>query len=121
MREVRSGRAFQVLMLLLVAQAWALMWLWQASPYGRYLEHGDWRSAGIGAVCAAVPGGVFVGRALIYLAGFVVMTAAMMLPTVMPLLGIFRRLTAARPDRGLLLTLVILGYLSAWTAFGLVA
>jgi predicted metal-binding membrane protein len=37
------------------------------------------------------------------------------------LLAIFRRLTAERPDRHLLMTLVIFGYLLVWSVFGLVA
>src|SRR5260370_41729907 len=49
------------------------------------------------------------------------MAAAMMRPTTVPLLGIFFRLVETRPDRAALLTLVILGYLSIWLAFGLAA
>ena len=39
----------------------------------------------------------------------------------MPLLGIFSRMTASRPDAGLLLTSVVLGYAIAWLGFGLLA
>jgi predicted metal-binding membrane protein len=45
----------------------------------------------------------------------------MMLPTVLPLLEIFRRMTAARADRARLLTLLIFGYLGIWSGFGVVA
>ena len=32
--------------------------LWAASPWARYLDHGDWTRLGlVGAICAAVPGG----------------------------------------------------------------
>jgi predicted metal-binding membrane protein len=58
---------------------------------------------------------------LLYVGGWVLMSAAMMLPTTMPLLGIFDRLTAPRPDRAILLALVIVGYLLTWSAFGLAA
>jgi predicted metal-binding membrane protein len=49
------------------------------------------------------------------------MTVAMMLPTTVPLLEIFRRLTAGRQDRSQLLALVITGYLGIWIGFGIVA
>jgi predicted metal-binding membrane protein len=45
----------------------------------------------------------------------------MMLPTTLPLLDRFRRLTAARADGGVLVTLVIAGYVAVWGAFGLFA
>jgi predicted metal-binding membrane protein len=56
-----------------------------------------------------------------YVAGWTLMTVAMMLPTTLPLLKIFRRLTARRADCRLLLTLVILGYLAVWLGFGIIA
>src|SRR5262249_31710314 len=59
--------------------------------------------------------------ALLYVSGWILMTTAMMLPTTLPLLNIFRRLTAQRRDRGILLALVIVGYLLIWGAFGLLA
>ena len=77
-RSSRSGLA-------LAALAWALLALWAASPWGRYLDHGDWTQAGlVGALCAAVPGGAV--PAALYAAGWVLMLAAMMLPTALPVL-----------------------------------
>jgi predicted metal-binding membrane protein len=49
------------------------------------------------------------------------MTIAMMLPTTVPLVLIFRRLSGRRPDANLLLALVISGYLTVWLGFGVVA
>jgi predicted metal-binding membrane protein len=49
------------------------------------------------------------------------MTVAMMLPTTLPLLENFRRLTAQRADRSQLVTLVIAGYLGVWLGFGIFA
>ncbi len=46
------------------------------------------------------------------------MTTAMMLPSTLPLLEIFRRLTIRRADRRILLSLVITGYLLTWGIFG---
>jgi predicted metal-binding membrane protein len=59
--------------------------------------------------------------AALYAGGWLLMSAAMMLPTALPLLEVFRRMTAARADHARLLALVILGYLGAWSGFGLVA
>jgi predicted metal-binding membrane protein len=49
------------------------------------------------------------------------MITAMMLPTTLPLLDIFGRITAGRPDGGALLGRVIAGYAAAWLSFGLIA
>jgi predicted metal-binding membrane protein len=51
-------------------------------------------------------------------AGWTLMTAAMMLPTTLPLLASFHALARRRPDRGLLVALVVTGYLGVWSAFG---
>jgi predicted metal-binding membrane protein len=104
----------------LIALAWLTLLIWEQSPYGRYLDHGQWMDIGLAAyLCQALPAGSIVLPALLYVGGWVLMTAAMMLPTALPLLGIFGRLVEGRPDRALLLTLVILGYLSIWGVFGL--
>src|SRR5437660_1497769 len=58
---------------------------------------------------------------LLYVGGWLLMTAAMMLPTVLPLLRLFDRLLAARSDRSLLIALLIGGYLLVWAAFGVAA
>jgi predicted metal-binding membrane protein len=106
----------------LIALAWLTLAVWEQSPYGRYLDHGEWLQSGLAAaVCRALPGGSLVLPALLYVGGWVLMTAAMMLPTTLPLLAIFARMTSSKPDRGLLLALLIVGYLSIWTLFGLVA
>jgi predicted metal-binding membrane protein len=106
----------------LIAFAWLTLVLWEQSPYGRYLDHGQWTELGLAAyVCHSLPAGNVVLPALLYVGGWVLMTAAMMLPTTLPLIGIFERLVEYRPDRAALLSLLILGYLSIWGAFGLVA
>ena len=106
----------------LVALAWASLMLWEASPWGRYLEHGDWTAVGLaGRVCSAVWGGRWLVPALIYAGGWLLMSTAMMLPTALPLLAIFERLTARRADRGTLMGLVVAGYLIVWGGFGVLA
>lgn len=106
----------------LVAFAWLALLLWEQSPYGRYLHHAQWTEIGIAAqLCRVLPAGPIVLPAVLYVGGWLLMSAAMMLPTTLPLLGIFDRLTQQRPDRARLLALVIFGYLLVWAAFGLTA
>ena len=115
-------RSFLPLLSSLIALAWLALWVWERSPYGRYLDHGQWTEVGFAAsLCRALPAGTIVLPALLYVGGWVLMSAAMMLPTAMPLLGIFSRLTERLPGRGTLFTMVILGYLLIWGAFGLAA
>ena len=104
----------------LIGTSWIALWLWGQSPYGRYLEHGRWIDTGPAAViCAALPAGTVLLPALLYAGGWLLMSVAMMLPTTLPLLNIFRRIIDARPDRVRLLALVIAGYLLTWAAFGI--
>jgi predicted metal-binding membrane protein len=49
------------------------------------------------------------------------MIVAMMLPTTLPVLRIFRGMVAGRPAAGRLYGLLIAGYLCAWLGFGLAA
>ena len=46
------------------------------------------------------------------------MTSAMMLPTTIPLVAMFRRLTRRRPQGTWLVSLLLIGYLAVWSAFG---
>jgi predicted metal-binding membrane protein len=116
MRASTDRRAFFWLIGVLISLAWLILWIWDRSPYGRYLHHAQLGSIGLWGSTASV----FVPVAL-YLSGWVLMTAAMMLPTTMPLLEIFRRLTSRRSDRWRLMAAVITGYLGIWLVFGLAA
>ncbi|MGH7268386.1 MAG: DUF2182 domain-containing protein [Candidatus Rokuibacteriota bacterium] len=58
------------------------------------------------------------GYVLLFLAGWTLMSVAMMLPTSLPVLATFRALAADRPDRRALVALVVTGYLTAWAGFG---
>jgi len=113
---------FAALLALLVVGSWAALWLWTASPYGRFLEHGGWAEAGaLEPLCRAVPGGAVLVPLLLHAVAWVLMIAAMMLPTAFPLLAMFRRITGARPDAARLGVLATLGFLVAWLAFAVVA
>jgi predicted metal-binding membrane protein len=121
-RTLEPRHAFPALLGGLVALAWLALFLWEASPHGRYLDHGRWTELGLGAwLCRAVPAGSTVVPALLYALGWVLMIAAMMVPTTLPLLGLFARVAEGRPDRTALLLLAVAGYLLAWLAFGLAA
>jgi len=116
------GATFPVLVAGVAASAWAVLALWSASPYGRYLDHGRWGDLGFAAeLCRVVPAGGLLVPAAFHAAAWMLMIAAMMLPTTLPLLAIFRRITAERADAAHLLTNVIVGYLCAWIAFGFAA
>ena len=86
------------------AVAWALLWWFGSSSFGRYFEHRDLASSS--------------GSAPLVLVGWLVMIAAMMLPTTAPLLAVFRRIVADRPNPGRLLGAVIAGYAAVWTLVG---
>jgi predicted metal-binding membrane protein len=108
--RVDDRRPFLVVFAALVALAWLALWLWGRSPFGQNVSHHALPHAGHGSLAL---------RSLLFLAGWSVMTVAMMLPSSLPLVAIFHRLTRGRPDRPLLVVLVVGGYLGVWTLFGL--
>jgi predicted metal-binding membrane protein len=112
MWSARDDRLSLALIGALIALAWLALAAGGQSPYGRYLHHGTLDGAGPrdGAALLAV-----------MLVGWLVMTVAMMLPTSLPLLVLFSRMTARRPDGRRLVALLVVGYLAIWTLFGLAA
>jgi predicted metal-binding membrane protein len=110
------------LVALLVLGSWAILWLWSESPYARYLGHDGWTDIGaLAALCRALPQGDIVVPLSLHAGAWVLMIAAMMLPTTFPLLAVFSCITGSRPDASRLLALVILGFVAAWIAFGIAA
>ncbi len=106
-------RAFYAGGAALAALGWALIALAEAGPWGRFLDHGQ--------ALAAICGGAPFGAAALAVTAWVLMIAVMMLPTALPVLWIFARMTAGRRERGWLVAAVVAGYLAAWTGFGLAA
>jgi predicted metal-binding membrane protein len=100
----------------LITLAWVTLWVWERSPYGRYLSHTELEHIDLADGLNSV-----MLQAGLYVAAWMLMTVAMMLPTTLPLIEIFRRLTSQRLDRIQLLLLIITGYLSVWLAFGVSA
>ena len=94
----------------LVLLAWAVLAAWGASPFAGLLDH-----RGIGE------GTLPVSRMAVFAAGWTLMVIAMMLPGSLPLINLFSRMVARRPDRAALLVRLILGYLGVWAIFGAVA
>jgi predicted metal-binding membrane protein len=86
--------------------AWVALALWHASPYGRFLHHAD-TGAGLPL------------EAALFSVGWLLMVVAMMLPTSIPLVTTFAALVSRRPHPGRLVGLLLVGYLTVWSAFGL--
>ena len=120
--DAARGRLLGGLLAAIAILAWLALAGWSASPYAGYLGHGGWADAGAwSALCAAVPAGGIVVPSLAHALAWMLMIAAMMLPTTYPLLALFRRVVAGRPDATALVAWVIAGFLGIWLAFGLAA
>lgn len=116
------SRLFLLLLSGLVLLAWAALWAWSLSPWDRYLAHDRWDELGqLAQWCRAVPQGEWLLPALLHGGAWLLMIAAMMLPTLFPLVRMFGQMVAPRGDAAVLLWRVVLGYLLAWFGFGLLA
>jgi predicted metal-binding membrane protein len=90
----------------LAAVAWLALWAWQGSPGGQYLGH-------------AGRGGPVPLEAALFTGGWILMIVAMMLPSSVPLVVTFGALVGRRRRPGVLVALLLGGYLLVWGAFGL--
>ena len=109
LRDPRRDRAILAGSLVaLSGLAWLTLWIWAASPYGRYLHH----DGGI----APLP-----VEAALFSLGWLLMIVAMMLPSSVPLVVTFGAIVCRRPQPRLLVALLVAGYLAIWGAFGLAA
>jgi predicted metal-binding membrane protein len=105
-----DDRPFLILAIGLVGLAWISLFIWGMTPYDRYLSHDAldlirWGNSYLVAV--------FVG-------GWTLMVIAMMLPTSLPLINLFRSTVRSRADKNWLVGLLIIGYLAVWVLFGVV-
>ena len=103
-----SDRVFVALMAALILLAWLALWLSDQSQHNSFLH----------AFHSLEPFGAGVGFAFLFVASWTVMVVAMMLPTSLPLVVMFRTLVRERRNRGRLVALLVGGYLGVWTLFG---
>ena len=109
LRQPRRDRAILGAALAAIAGlAWLSLAVWSASPWGRYLHH----EGGVG------PAPLEIG---LFVAGWVLMIVAMMLPSSVPLVLVFAGVVARRPQPGVLVGLLLAGYLAVWSGFGAAA
>lgn len=121
-RRSDARRPAVILIAAVAVPAWTLLALWSASPWRGYLDHGGWGDTlALSPLCRALPGGEIVVPALVAGLAWLLMIAAMMVPTVLPLLGMFRRVVAGRPDAGRLVGIMLGGYVAVWMGFGVAA
>lgn len=99
--------AASVTVLGLAALAWLTLLVLAASPWARYFSHGALQQLGTRPWAAASMA-----------AGWVLMVVAMMLPTTIPLLALFGRITSRRRDRRSLEAILLVTYLLVWLATG---
>lgn len=111
--RVRDQRLFFCLLFGVIVLAWVSLWLWSTSPWGSFLSHQE--NETVGGL-----GNRYLLIALVFVAGWTLMTIAMMLPTSLPLIATFRAIVRQRENRGLLVALVIAGYLAVWIGFAVV-
>lgn len=91
--------------------AWLALVAWSASPRARYLDHDGLAGSGLG----------FPATLAVFVGGWVLMLAAMMLPSTYPLLHVFEQAVSRRPDRTSLVAASVAGYLAIWMVVGYVA
>ena len=115
-----SDRTFAVISALLFAASAALTIFWSTSmPAMRGMPMpGGWTMS---MVWMRMPGQTWPEAAASFIGMWVVMMAAMMLPSLTPMLGRYRQAVGRTraTDRGRLTTLVGLGYFFVWALFGL--
>lgn len=120
--ERASARAFLgVSGFLFVASAAATVaWCASMSVMGKMPMPGGWTMS---MAWMRMPGQTWTGAAASFLAMWVVMMAAMMLPSLVPMLGRYREAVGAAGQKRLarLTALVGVGYFAVWAVFGVAA
>jgi predicted metal-binding membrane protein len=91
-----------------IVLAWAAALAAHAGGHAQLLDHDKLLGTGNASL----------GRFGLFLAAWIVMVAAMMLPSAVPLVRLFRASSAHQPRAGLVLGAFAGGYIVLWTAFG---
>jgi len=119
--EQASPRTFfgSIAMLFVVCVAVTTVWCNSMSATGEMPMPGGWTMS---MAWMRMPGQTWAGATASFVLMWVVMMAAMMLPSLAPVLWRYRQSLwrTRKTFRGLLTTLVGLGYFVVWTLFGLV-
>jgi predicted metal-binding membrane protein len=105
-------------LLFAISSALTVVWCKSMSAMGAMPMPGGWTMS---MAWMRMPGQSWPGAAASFLGMWVVMMAAMMLPSLVPMLWCYRTAVATTGNRGLnrLTALVGLGYLFVWTVFGM--
>ena len=114
-KQKYDKKLFMALAGALIALAWVALWFWGQSPYGRFITHQGEMSHGMSH------GSEYSILIIVFVASWTLMIVAMMLPTSLPLIALFRALIQDRPNHMQLVFLLVGGYLSMWMLFGIVA
>lgn len=93
------------------AAALAALWAWGASPAGRYLEHR------VDSPIVLEPGTAIA----LFAMAWILMTAATMLPTALPMIVAFRSVVARREDATALVWWLAAGFGASWAVAGVAA
>jgi predicted metal-binding membrane protein len=88
--------------------AWLALAAWGASPYAHYLDH-TYQPANAMAYLASL---------VFFSLGWTLMITAMMLPTATGLLWSFEHVVRRRTDQGILVALLIAGFVLTWLGVG---
>jgi len=107
--KVNTQKPLFAVMIPLIALTWVSLLIWGLSPYARFLSHESLEGVHLEHS---------TGVLTIMVAGWTLMLVAMMLPTTLPLISLFYSIIAQRANRGRLVLLLLVGYLSIWTVFG---
>jgi predicted metal-binding membrane protein len=111
MRAPEDRRWYRLSLVAVILAAWGTLAIWGASPYAGLLNHGEIGESGLSPILALA----------VFVLGWTIMTVAMMLPSSLPLVNLFRRFVARRADGGRLVLLLLVGYLGVWSYFGALA
>ncbi len=106
--DVRGARLLLILLLGMILASWLALSLWSSSPAARFLDHHDLEEDGLTGLTVTL-----------FVAGWLLMIVAMMLPTSLPLVATFQAIVGRRPHPDRLAGLVIVAYVVTWTTVGL--
>jgi predicted metal-binding membrane protein len=111
MQSVQRSAAAPIAMYIVIAAAWGIAAFAQFTGSALLLHHDELIERGP-ALSIALP---------LFVLAWMVMIAAMMLPSSLPLIRMFSFASANQPRRGLVFAAFLGGYVAVWTAFGIAA